>query len=66
MRGGGPPRRRGKGFTAPLGRFAAVVTDRADVRADVPVFSLSDAEGIAEFLLNHLELITHFCGGALE
>ena len=56
----------GKDFTAPLNRFIAVVTDRADVRADVPVFFLSDAEGIAEFLLNHLEHLTHFCGGALE
>ena len=56
----------GKDFTAPLNRFIAVVTDRADVRADVPVFSLSDAEGIAGFLLNHLEHLTYFCGGALE
>lgn len=56
----------GKDFTAPLGRFAAVVTDRTDIRTDVPVFSPWDAEGIAGFLIDHLGYVTHFDNGVLE
>ena len=50
----------GKGFTAPMERYAAVVTDDPAVRAEVPVFGLRQYEEITEFIMQNLEDFTHF------
>ena len=50
----------GKGFTAPLDRYAAVVTDDPAVRAKVPVFGLRQYEEITEFIMQNMEDFTHF------
>ncbi len=56
----------GKGFTAPLERFAAIVTDLEEIQASVPVFAFQDTDKIAGFLLNNLNNFTHFYNGAIE
>ena len=56
----------GRGFTAPVGRFSAIVTDQERVQEGVPVFSFQDIEGIAGFLLDNMDRFTHFYKGALE
>lgn len=56
----------GKDFTAPVERFAAVVTDRMDVAAAVPVFSFRDAEAVAAFIETNKSCFTRFDHGALE
>ncbi len=40
----------GKGFTAELSRFEAVVTDTEIKGVNIPVFGLDDYEGIADFI----------------
>ena len=50
----------GKGFTAPMDRYAAVVTDDPTVRAKAPVFGLRQYEEITEFIMQNLEDFTHF------
>ena len=50
----------GKGFTADLSRYAAVVTDDPAVRAEVPVFGLRQYEEITEFIMQNMEDFTHF------
>ena len=50
----------GKGFTAPLSRYDAVVTDDPAVRAEVPVFGLRQYEEITEFIMQNMEDFTHF------
>ena len=50
----------GKGFTAPLDRYAAVVTDDPAVRAKAPVFGLRQYEEITEFIMQNMEDFTHF------
>ncbi len=50
----------GKGFTASMERYAAVVTDDPAVRAKVPVFGLSQYEEITEFIMQNMEDFTHF------
>lgn len=50
----------GKGFTAPLTRFAAVVTDLPDCSAAVPVFRLEEYDKIAEFIMQNMDDFTHF------
>lgn len=44
----------GKGFTAEISRFLALVTD-LKVEADIPSFGLEDISGIAEFILERVE-----------
>ena len=44
----------GKGFTAPVDRFIAVVTDEETETGDVPRFSLNDIEGIAAFIVKRM------------
>ncbi len=41
----------GKGFTDEIGSFKALVTDDPSVAADVPVFALDDAEGLADWIM---------------
>lgn len=51
----------GKGFTAPLERFAAVVTDELlppDIQ--IPCFGLEDADEITEFIMKNMDDFTHF------
>ena len=50
----------GKGFTAELGRFAALVTDLPVQNAPGPVFGLNDYDEITEFIINNREGFTHF------
>ncbi len=50
----------GKGFTAPPERFLAVVTDHEDMEISVPRFEFSDAEGLAEFIMEKFLDFTHF------
>ena len=50
----------GKGFTAPLGRYAAVVTDVPGIEADVPVFGFNQYDEITEFIMQNMEDFTHF------
>lgn len=57
----------GKGFTAPLSRFIALVTDLA-VETELPCFGLDDTEALAafiqeEFMTKASEDFTHFNGG---
>lgn len=40
----------GKGFTAELSRFEAIVTDTEIKDANIPVFGFDDYEGIADFI----------------
>jgi molybdopterin-guanine dinucleotide biosynthesis protein MobB len=40
----------GKGFTAELSRYEALVTDMEVGDVDIPVFDLNDYEGIADFI----------------
>lgn len=54
----------GKGFTADIGRFEAIVTDM-DVRTDIPCFGLEDIEGLSKFILERINVnenrdFTHF------
>ena len=48
----------GKGFPAPLSRYAAVVTDEDLAPAEVPVFALEDVPGLVRFLLDHRQDFT--------
>lgn len=50
----------GKGFTADVSRFAALITDIDDIQADIPIFTLDDIEGVAEFMINNMDDFTHF------
>lgn len=45
----------GRGFTAELSRFAALVTDEP-VDTQIPCFDLEDAEGISGFILSYTGL----------
>jgi cyclic pyranopterin phosphate synthase len=49
----------GKGFTAPLDRFMAVITD-LDVETTVPRFDLEDTQGVTEFIMQNMNDFTHF------
>ncbi|NLL36693.1 MAG: cyclic pyranopterin monophosphate synthase MoaC [Fretibacterium sp.] len=54
----------GKGFTAELDRFVALVTD-CEVKTDLPCFGFEDAEAIAEFIMEKILVkrandFTHF------
>lgn len=50
----------GKGFTAPLDRFMAVITDLEDVDVNVPRFDLDDTQGVTEFIMKNMNDFTHF------
>ena len=53
-------RENAKGFTAPLSRYAAVVTDDPGLSADVPVFGPDQYDAITEFIMQNMEDFTHF------
>lgn len=46
----------GKGFTADLSRFLAVVTDLGDIPAGLPCFGLDDIEPLADFIMEYAGL----------
>ena len=50
----------GKGFTAPISRFAAVVTDEEVPEAGIPVFGFDDIEEIADFIVNNMDSFTRY------
>lgn len=50
----------GKGFTAPLSRFVAVVTDEEGIEADIPVFGFDDVEKISDFIAENLDTFTRY------
>ncbi len=50
----------GKGFTAPLSRFAALITDTSVPDAPAPVFHPDDIEGIVTFMVKNMDDFTHF------
>lgn len=57
-------RETGKGFTADINRFIALVTD-LEVKTDVPCFGLEDVEEIAKFIMERIAVrnatdFTHF------
>lgn len=50
----------GKGFTAPVSRFVAVVTDGEQPEEDIPVFGFDDTEDIAEFIISNMESFSRY------
>ena len=57
--------RAGKGFTAPIDEFIAVITDDPDVKTSKTRFALDDAEGVADFIIREINRMpetdfTHF------
>lgn len=50
----------GKGFTAPVSRFAAVVTDGEAPSEDIPVFGFEDTDKIADFIINNMGSFTRY------
>ena len=58
-------RETGKGFTAPVERFLALVTDDDSVQTEKPRFSLEDTRGLADFIMKEISNMqsgdfTHF------
>lgn len=49
----------GKGFTAEIGRFVAVVTDVPVENAKIPVFAFDQYEAIADFIIENKDEFTH-------
>lgn len=50
----------GKGFTAPLDRFIAIITDMDEVETALPRFTFEDIEGVTEFIMQNTKDFTHF------
>lgn len=50
----------GKGFTADLSRYAAVVTDVNIGNTDIPCFGLEDIQELTEFIMKNMDDFTHF------
>jgi len=50
----------GKGFTAPLERYRAVVTDLEDLETDCPKFGLDEIDALTEFIMSNMNDFTHF------
>lgn len=44
----------GKGFTAELGRFIALVSDYEQPEINVPCFDLNDVDGVTDFILREI------------
>jgi len=49
----------GKGFTAELSRFIAVVSDMSDLDTSLPCFGLNDIEEIADFIMTQANISPH-------
>ena len=50
----------GKGFTADLSRFIAIVTDMDEIETTLPRFTFEDIQGITEFIMKNMNDFTHF------
>lgn len=52
----------GKGFTGPLSRFMALVSDyeKEELDTTLPCFDLDDAQGVTEFIMQNMNDFTHF------
>lgn len=50
----------GKGFTADISRYAAVVTDTDVGDVDIPCFGFDDIQELAEFIMKNMDDFTHF------
>ncbi|MGM9521090.1 MAG: molybdopterin-guanine dinucleotide biosynthesis protein B [Oscillospiraceae bacterium] len=48
----------GKGFSGPIERFAALVTDEEVKAQGIPCFGFNDFEEIAEFIINNMDSFT--------
>lgn len=50
----------GKGFTADLSRFMAIITDMDEVETTLPRFTFEDIQGVTEFIMKNMNDFTHF------
>lgn len=50
----------GKGFTADLSRFMAIITDMEEVETTLPRFTFEDIQGVTEFIMKNMNDFTHF------
>ena len=50
----------GKGFTADLSRFIAIITDMEEVETALPRFTFEDIQGVTEFIMKNMNDFTHF------
>ncbi len=50
----------GKGFTADLSRFIAIITDMEEVETALPRFTFEDIKGVTEFIMKSRNDFTHF------
>lgn len=50
----------GKGFTADLSRFMAIITDMEEVETTLPRFAFEDIQGVTEFIMKNMNDFTHF------
>ncbi len=50
----------GKGFTADLSRFIALITDMEEVETALPRFTFEDIQGVTEFIMKNMNDFTHF------
>ena len=50
----------GKGFTADLSRFIAIITDMDEIETTLPRFTFEDIQGVTEFIMQNMNDFTHF------
>lgn len=50
----------GKGFTANLNRYIAVMTDMDEIETALPRFTLEDIQGVTDFIMQNMKDFTHF------
>ena len=50
----------GKGFTADLSRFMAVITDMEEIETTLPRFTFEDIQGVTDFIMQNRNDFTHF------
>lgn len=50
----------GKGFTADLSRFMAIITDMEEIETTLPRFSFEDIQGVTDFIMQNMNDFTHF------
>lgn len=50
----------GKGFTADLSRFMAIITDMDEIETTLPRFTFEDIQGVTDFIMQNRKDFTHF------
>ena len=50
----------GKGFTADLSRFLAIITDMDEIETTLPRFAFEDIQGVTDFMIQNMKDFTHF------